>query len=168
MLNTPFPCLCSTGHHEYCAYCCAWASLPCILNTVFSEQWLLTIGIHSFSHSYELFEPIFYVYYYIFIILDTLLLQPEGFHCRNCTKDILKYSSSINIGGILNTTSAPQNTITTYEKAEIVSQYSSTQLDGAGHTASLTPHYKSLLLLNFWWFILVCVTSHMKLNSKTV
>jgi hypothetical protein len=77
-----------------------------------------------------------------------LLLQPEVFHCRNCTKDILKYSSPVNIGGILNITFVPQNTITTYEKAEIVSQYSSTQLDDGEHTASLTPHYNSILLLN--------------------
>jgi len=89
------------------------------------------------------------VYYYIFIIPDTLLLQPEVFHCRNCTKGVLKYSSFINIGGILNITSAPQNSITTYEWAEIVSEYSSTQLDGGKHTASLTPHYKSVLLLTF-------------------
>jgi hypothetical protein len=47
ILNTPFPCLCSTGHHE----CCAWASLPCILNAVFSNQWLPTFCIHSFIHN---------------------------------------------------------------------------------------------------------------------
>jgi len=40
----------------------------------------------------------------------------------------LKYSLSINIGGISNITSAPHNTITTDEKAENVAQYSSTQL----------------------------------------
>jgi hypothetical protein len=59
-----------------------------------------------------------------------------------------KYSSSINIGGISNITSAPQNTITTYEKAESVSQYISTQLDDGEHTASLTHHDKSNPL--FW------------------
>jgi len=41
---------------------------------------------------------------------------------------MLEYSSSINIGGISNITSAPQNTITTDEKFESVAQYSSTQL----------------------------------------
>jgi hypothetical protein len=68
-----------------------------------------------------------HVYYYIFITPDALLLHPEFFTAETA-QNILKYSSSINMGGISNVTSAPQNTITTDEKAESVAQYSSTLL----------------------------------------
>jgi hypothetical protein len=61
---------------------------------------------------------------------------------------MLKYSSSINGGGISNITSAPQNTIAAYEKTESEAQCSNTQLDDGEQTASLTPHDKSVLLWN--------------------
>ena len=61
---------------------------------------------------------------------------------------MLKYSSSLNIGGISNINSAPRNTITTDEKAESVCHYSSTQLDDGEHTASLTHHNTPVLLVN--------------------
>jgi hypothetical protein len=77
----------------------------------------------------------------------TLLLQPEVLHCRKYVKNMMKYSSSINKGCILNIISALQNTITINEKAECVAKCNSTQLDDGEHTAPFTPHDKSILLL---------------------
>jgi hypothetical protein len=157
MLNTPFPCLCNTNHHECCRYFCAWASLSCILNTLFSKRWLPTLCIHSFIHK-KSFHQYSMCTTTFSLSLTLCCCSLKFFTVQNYTKNILKYSSSINIGGIANITFAPQNTITSYEKAKIVSQYSCTQIDDGKHTASLTPHYKFIPLLNFWRFIWVCVT----------